>query len=723
MFVGADTETHAFEQGWMVPRVVCLTLATTEEDTPKLQEMVEHAGELVGWEHVRRRPLAEQVPDVCTDAFLLGRKAAKVIWPWLLEETDLVWHNAAFDLRVMMMLCPESTRAVMDAIEDNRMWDTVHREKLLANAVGQLKMRIDPFTGKATQKGLFSLATLVMKYFNVDLREEKTDPDAWRLRYAELDGVPVQDWPEGAASYAMMDAVWPLHLLGVQNGEHPEEIGGHPTRCVIDERVSPGLPGLPEGIRRFAGEYHLARGHLAHSSAACWGLRTDPERVDSTVAAWIELAAKGAEIGADAGFVRVEGRDKGKPGSKDLKVLRGMISKAYGVPPQLDESNWDAFFNIEMYTPKGALKYNKAVLSASGDPVLVDYETCVSATNWMTKYAPMLQSARTTPLTYGVDPLKSTGRISIFKPPLHQPPREGGFRECHVARPGYVYLIADYDQAELRGLAQIHHWWGLGEGLRNMFLEGIDPHSSMAVSILQAEGRDSPKDGNPCDAWDYALFRACLAGDHGDAWKKTAKFYRHLAKAANFGLPGGLGARTFMVYARGLGVTDIDMSRAELVKSTWKEQYPENVAYLQEINNRLGDMSRFTIRQAHSARVRGGCTYTSGANAFFQGLVADGFNYTAWLLYREMYTDRDTALYGCRTALPLHDEFIVEAPEDRASEAAKRLVEVMKEGMALHIPDVPITTEAAMTKHWYKGAKSTYDTDGNLTLWAPKEVA
>lgn len=732
MLLCIDTETHLFRRGWMAPRGVCMTVSSPHSDAVELDDLIGRIADEVGDEHIVHSTL-DPLGDRPFDGYLLDRRAMKFAWEVFLDcGAHLLFHNAAFDIRVLIQAVPSSAEAFVEANEAHRIWDTVHREKILANVSGKLSTRIDPFTGKPSKSGMFNLATLVMRYFDIDIRDEKTDPEAWRLRYFELDGIPVRKWPERAVNYALLDAVWPL-LVAFRQEEHlPEWVGDASTRCPI-LADSPHPPGLS----RFAGELHQSYVAMPLSSAAGWGLRTDPKAVAETLAEWEESVARGIEIGEEAGFVRVAGRDKGKPGSRDLAALRNLISEAYGgVPTALPLDDLKGLdkkakrrivkayceeneLDPDLYSDAGQLRYAAEVLESSGDEVLEGYAQTSTATTWLTRYGPMLQEATRVPLTYGYDTMKATMRASLFDPPYHQPPRKGGFRECHRPRPGWVYIMADYDQAELRAIAQIHHWWGLGDELREMFVQGIDPHAIVAVDILNAEEHTSPTLGT--GDWTYDLFREGLSGDLGTEWAKVTDDYRQLAKAANFGFRGGLGAATFVKFARSRGVTGLDTERAAFVKVVWKERFPCDVAYLDEISNRIGPTEpgedrRFTQAFPFTGMVRGGCTYTSGANGNFQHLVAAIQAFSGWLVWREQYTNRGTALFGTRTVLFLHDELILEAPEHMADAAARRLEEVMTQGGKHHLPDVPVTVEAVLARKWSKNARRLKK-NGVLVPW------
>ena len=74
---------------------------------------------------------------------------------------------------------------------------------------------------------------------------------------------------------------------------------------------------------------------------------------------------------------------------------------------------------------------------------------------------------------------------------------------------------------------------------------------------------------------------------------------------------------------------------------------------------------------------------------------------------RECYVDCGTALFGCRLFAFIHDEIIIEAPEGRAEEAARRLEQVMAECMKVYTPDLPADTDSGIMRRWRKGAEGS----------------
>jgi len=752
-FVGTDTETFKFQPGWMVPRQVCTTLGVARSDSPWLDRLLEP----VPAAHVLRREF--RVNGETYDTALLDRRGASIAWPLLVEdpEAHLVFHNMAYDLLGAVQNFPDATLGVLKAINDGRVWDTAHRERLKNNASGNLRWQPDPWTGKLTDRKIYALATLAKRYLDVDLTEEKSDPDAWRLRYAELDGVPLAEWPEPAIVYALMDAVYPLPILANQDAALPAVYHvEHPTRCTIWSEPSPPLPGVPGGIRRFAGEYHLAISALPFNSAAVWGLRTDPKRVDQTLQAWAEEAERGVEIGKAAGFIRDKPGHK-QDGTRDMKALAALTAEAYGgIPQDLElarrlfaERNFrdpsskedqkeakailkdldararrklvrevcrDLDLDDDLYTDTGKISTRHDVLATCGDPQLEGYSDCTAAVKYTTNWETALREGTQIPITYGIDPLKSTGRISVFGRLYHQIPKKGRTREAHRPRPGWCYVMADYSTLELCTAAQVQKTLGLGTDMLDAIKAGKDLHVMVGYGLMNEDGVPCPDGGS----WTYEAAMRARRGEYGDELKTLVNgTYRQTGKGANFGLLGGLGARTFVKYCKGMGLHDIDVAKAERVKRIWGETFPSNLAYLAYIGELLEFADTTAIKQLCSGRVRGNVMYTFAANSYFQGLAADGFAMAAWKIFQESVGQPDSDLFGARMVVPLHDEFILESPLDRFREVARGLERCMVDGMQLATPDVPIKAEAAASLIWSKDVEPVYDVEGRLQLWEP----
>ena len=151
------------------------------------------------------------------------------------------------------------------------------------------------------------------------------------------------------------------------------------------------------------------------------------------------------------------------------------------------------------------------------------------------------------------DALKATGRTSSWGPNLQNLPRLPGVRECFTAAKGHVLLIIDYAQLELCTLAQVC----------------IDRFGSSKMADLINDNRDL-----------HRWFASVLLGK---LEANVTKVERQLAKACNFGFPGGLGVPRFLDYARTVyGIDNMTIEDATRYRELWIEAFPEMRRYLDD---------------------------------------------------------------------------------------------------------------------------------------------
>ena len=471
------------------------------------------------------------------------------------------------------------------------------------------------------------------------------DKNTWRLRYSEFDGVPLRKWPEGAKDYAKDDARVTLALWENWKTDEPDD---EALQC------------------KAAWALHLL---------SCWGLRTDQSAVSELAKSLAAQVAEHDETLKGLGFVRDNG-------SKNTKKIREAVKKAFndqGLDPPLSKTK--------------LVRANEDTLRLAQDPDLEILADSLRTKKLLTSFIPRL-----TPI---VNPrfrvLVRSGRTSCRNPNVQQLPRKGGIRECFVPRKGWVYVDADYHVAELCGLAEVcqtlFKFSKLGDALR----EGKDPHLVMGSQILGA---------------DYdtvlGLYRGySQAKDNGaepSEEQKQAADARQMAKCANFGFPGGLGIEKFIQFARDAYGIELTPQRATKLKQQWFAGYPEMRVYFRWIGEH-GE--NFRITQLKSNRVRGSCSFTSGCNTMFQGLVADGAKDALWAVAYECYqgskfTGEPSPLYGCRPVNFVHDQIVIEAKSEQAEAAAKRLEEVMISQMSKWITTVPIKADSQIISRWRK---------------------
>lgn len=630
--VGFDTETELIGPGRLAPRLVVLSVCLQGEE-----------------------------------AYLVAREDAVAFFGNLLRaaargKLELVGCNVAFDLAVFCEADPTLIPDVFDALDAGGVSDVRIAEVLRAVSLDRLDF--DPETGRPPT---FALAELEAKYLGTDRSAEKKAPDAWRLRYAELENVPLDAWPPDAVAYCKADAVGPVEV------------------ALRQRRATNGdLPLYRESIR------HAFALHLMSAR----GVKTDGEavaRLRTHLEALVEAAS--ARLKA-AGILRTDG-------TEDTLQTKARVLEALGTAAPLTKKGKAVLDSDGELTAAQRLKYtstdDEALDACEGvDEVLDLWCNVKKDRKELGTFIPVLERGSIWPINARFNPIVATFRTSCANPNLQQQPRRPGVRECFVPRPGYVFGSVDYHVAELCSLAQC---------LLDLFGE-----SAMADELRA--GRDL-----------HVVFAAELAGISYDEAKALSKAkdprikeLRQASKAANFGIPGGLGAAALARYAKGYGVILSEPEAVDL-RNSWLARFPEMRDYFKHVGAQCRG-GTYTHRHPRTGFVRGAVGYTDGCNHAFQHLTAAGAKEALYRVTREAYTDRSSALWGTYPVMFVHDEIIAEVPEDRAHEAAHRIAEVMVATMNEYTPDVPARAEPSLMRRWYKGAEPVY-VDGRLVPWEP----
>jgi DNA polymerase I-like protein with 3'-5' exonuclease and polymerase domains len=573
-----------------------------------------------------------------------------------------VGHNIAFDWSFVIRHRPSLLPEVFAAYEASRVHCTEVREKLLQIEAGALQVEEDEDGG--TTKVSYSLGALAQKYLKVTLNKGE---DSWRTRYAELLGVPLDQWPDEAVRYAKDDAVSTLQVFQHQ------------------QRRSQGA---------VTNEFEQVRAALCLRLMSEHGIAVDAQSVEK-LGKDLEEQYKYLKYQLkQAGIFRPDKTLKSGPRKgqtieqgEDTKKVQEMVVAAYeklGIDCPTTETDQPS--------------RDEKTLRVSGDPILQLRAKYGAVAKNHDTYLPLLRKGVDDGGVHpGFDVLKQTGRTSSYKPNLQNLPREGGIRECFVARPGYVFSSCDYSSIELVTWAEIClEWLGFSD-MATVINEGRDPH------IYQ---------GALSSGTSYEALAALV--ESGD---KEAGEIRRKAKPVNFGIPGMLGAKSLVTYAAdGYGVV-LTLSEAEQQIKAWKRAYKEGQPYLDlaKANSRKG-----WVKVPFSNRIRGKVFPTQAANTPFQGLASDGIKYAMWLLAKAMYIDKKSPLYGSRFVAMVHDETILEIPEtDHTHEAVMEHHRLMKLGMGRYVTRVKVKTgKPAIAKRWYKEALPVYR-DGKLVCYEP----
>lgn len=279
-------------------------------------------------------------------------------------------------------------------------------------------------------------------------------------------------------------------------------------------------------------------------------------------------------------------------------------------------------------------------------------------------------------------------------------------RECFIPRKGLVFAQADYEGLELHTWAQFCiRVLGMSD-LADVLNAGRDPHTELAAEILDGDLEEAYK--RKKDKNDQEFINA-----------------RQAAKVANFGLPGGLGAKRFVDFARStykvtLAPTQEEAeAKARGIKAAWLRRWREARPYFDYVDRMSKNAEGFaTLIDPFSGAVRGNVGYTNACNDGFQRLGANAAKRGLWLVTKACFTDRASPLYGSRPVNFIHDEIILETADDeRAHDAAHELSRLMIAGANEWLPDVRAKAPPLLMRFWSKNAVECHDERGRLVPW------
>jgi DNA polymerase-1 len=596
---------------------------------------------------------------------LLLRKDAKPITTKALTDPDwgIVGANTAFDMGVAAATWPDLIPAIWRAYNEERIRCVQIAERMLKIRDGNDKFC--PIQGKPPR---YSLGDLVKQYLGIEMVGKKGE-DIWRLRYRELDNVPIDSWPKEASSYAMLDARYAWEVWAMQEGQEMPTLNLHTVTS------------------------------FAMLLMRAWGLRADPVKVAELKRKLeIEIADATPKL-IDMGLVRATG-------SRNMAAIRERIENAY----QAQNETAPRTASSDKY-PEGQISTSGDTLRGVTDEGLSLLEETSYTRTLYNGFLPRLEEATVHPFCPRWNALVATARTSCGSKEdpgnLQNQPRKGGVRECWIARDGHVYVAADYETAELRSLAEVLLELFGESALADVLIEGKDPHKMTAASLLD---------------WTYEDVVA-VAMDENHADYSLVMDRRQLSKIVNFGAPGMLSAPVFRQYAAGYGVVLTEDEAFETI-AAWRLTYPEIPGpYFNHIKKQcIYGGGTASITHPLTGFMRGDCRATSAANHYFQHLTAMGAKAALNKVVQQCYDlTLNSPLFGARTIAFIHDEVIIEVREEYAHEASLQLVKVMKDEMQKVTPRIPVGVEVSMMRRWYKGAKPVYSkASGRLIPWEPK---
>jgi DNA polymerase-1 len=239
-----------------------------------------------------------------------------------------------------------------------------------------------------------------------------------------------------------------------------------------------------------------------------------------------------------------------------------------------------------------------------------------------------------------------TGRFACSQPNLQNIPK--AFRHLFTAPKGWKLVTGDLSQIELRVAGILAGETVINEAYRN----GEDLHKVMGAKLA----------GVPVE--------------------QVTKQMRQQAKAANFGLVFGAGAKTLRNYASVTYGIEMSLEQAETTKRAFHSLYPTLTAWQQRMvadTNLLGysESHHFKLRRHYSKEV-----YTHAMNFPVQSTAAEILMVAMLYIHERLPADG-----GIKVCLTVYDELMLIAREEQLDTAALLLRDGFKHGFLTVFPE------------------------------------
>ncbi len=342
-------------------------------------------------------------------------------------------------------------------------------------------------------------------------------------------------------------------------------------------------------------------------------------------------------------------------------------------PKQIQEILFDKQkLPVKKKTPKGQPSTDEDVLAELAldyplPKLLLEYRGLAKLKSTYTDKLPRMVDANTGRVhtTYS-QATAVTGRLASNDPNLQnipiRTPQGRRIREAFIAPPGSKIISADYSQIELRIMAHLSG----DKGLRHAFDHGHDVHQATAAEVF------------------------------GVPLEKVSKDERRTAKVINFGLIYGMSA---FGLAQNLG---LERATAQAYIESYFTRYPGVKKFMDETREKarkdgyvetvFGRRLRLPEIQSGSPARRQGAE-RAAINAPMQGTAADLIK----LAMVSVQDWLDEKKLKSLLIMQVHDELVLEVPEDELVEVKEKVRELMQNVAKL---DVALIVEVGVGDNW-----------------------
>lgn len=460
MIIAIDFETYLISNESPSPKPVCLSYYYNNDGD-------EQKGIVIGLDSM--------------EAFLSSH---------LKSNNKIIAHNMSFEALVIDAHFPNLRADLHRKINNKELICTKVYEQLLDNTRKHPGFRHD-------------LATLVNKYFEVDISADKKDPDSWRLRYSELDGVPLENWPKEAIDYAIDDSIWAYEVYKKQYEQDKD----------LDIFLS------------ISADIYL-------NKMGQYGLLVDKGRVKTLEDELLEKLTPKYKNLESKGLTRFD--EKTSKYKKNMNVLREYLTEKLDAVEKTSKGT--VATSSESITRYVASTDNEEVKSVLTDYLdIMKYEKILTAFVSRLKSAnPVIRTSYKAAVSSGRTSSSSSSQypsVNIQQMPREVPDVTWDIRNCFIPREGYKICSIDYSGLELSSTAHQLKVLTGKQDMLNIINRGdtpVDMHSMLAYRIMNIKEKSK-------ETYDSFVTN-----------KKKAPYkdYRQLAKPINLGFPGGIGYDT-----------------------------------------------------------------------------------------------------------------------------------------------------------------------------------
>ena len=564
------------------------------------------------------------------------------------EDVEIIAHNLKFEFNVILKHYPELTSWVFSRLEAGTVWCTLISEQIME-------------LSHTVKTNKYALSDLVLRYLGIDISETKKGDDVWRLRYAELIDIPLEEWPLEAVKYSIGDSEYAYKIRAKQSISHLDSVRASVILGMMSDR----------------------------------GFKVRQDYVEEQISL---LNTKMIPIQNNLIESDLAGFDK--------KGIFKKKTKAFQEQLETTEEHLS-------YTNSNKVATDRKSLGTYSAPIAKQWSSYAHDEKILNTYFKTLGSVRDvirTEYNAVVDTCRTSSRGSKLLPAVNMQnlPRSGGVREALIARSGYVLCSIDYGSLELVCTAQqLYNVYGKSSMMEalNKGDAPVDMHSILGAYLM----------GNSLGS--TVSYEEFVKNKKNPEYKN----YRQLAKPINLGYPGGIGPKRMIVMAKDMYDVDLDYTYAVQLKTTFLSLYPELDLFLNRDASMLKTGQKIVYKAGtpeekkapeYSYIVNGvkraGCTYNAACNGFLmQTPAAIGTKRMLWRAGQAIINNESIYLLAF-----IHDELLLEIKDDENLENnVEKMSYIMIDAMKEILPDVRVSVEADVGPIWKKdgmGWSKTY---------------